>query len=274
MKRVISKCCTVGLAACFAMAVFTGCSQQKAEEEPVVEEKPSYDLVIGVESSEVVDLPIKNDTEQAIVGFQFKSVDTEEYSANVMSADQTWEAGQIADIFFEGVAVAEKAAQSSEASHTAQENTAAESEESAAAADLLLNEVYDLQLTTADGATIVLHQLNLTGLVGKQDLAIRYDATSGLGYMTYLDDDAEVSTLESEQQIAAQAQAEAEAAAAAEAEAEAEAAAEAERQAQSSRSSGGYSSGGYDSVSSGSGGGSAPSQTEDTCINPDDLALN
>lgn len=274
MKNIIRTLAIMGTAACFAVVGLVGCSQQEAvEEEPAIEEQPSYDLVIGAESDSVVDLPIKNDTEQSIVGVQFKLMDAPEYSANIMTADQVWEAGQTADIFFEGVAVDEETALPEEESNAAQ-NEAATADEAAADA-LLLTEVYDLQLTMVDGSVIVLHQMNLVGLAGMQDMVVKYDATSGLGYLIYQDDGSEVSTLESEQRIAAeQTQAEAEAAAAAEA-AEAEAAAEAERQAQASRSFGGGNSRSYDSVSSGSGsGGGAPSQAEDTCINPDDLALN
>lgn len=279
MKNIVRKLTVASIAACFAALGLAGCAQQSAEEEPAIEEQqPAYDLVIGIESDEVVDLPIKNQTEQAIVGLQFKLTDAAEYSANVMAADQVWEAGQTADVFFEGVAVEEEMVDPE--ANEAEEAAAEEASETGE--PLLLNEVYDVQLTAADGTVFALHQLSLTGLANAEDIAVSYDAATGFGYLTYLEDGAEVSTLESEQHIAdaaaAVAQAEAEAAAAAQAEAEAQAQAEAEaaaaQQSRSSSYSSGSGSGGYDSVSSGSGSGSAPAQREDTCIDPDDLALN
>ncbi len=286
MKNIMRKVAVVGVAACFAAVGLVGCGQQEeAQEEPAIEEQqPAYDLVIGAESEEVVHLPVLNGTEQSIVGMQFKLIDAPEFSANIMATDQVWEAGQTADIFFDGVAVEEEGVPQDgegEADEAAVEDAMVEASE--AGTDFLLNEVYDIQFTTADGTAIVLHQLSLTGLANAADIKLMYDAASGFGYLTYMENDAEVSTLESEQHIAAAAaavaQAEAEAVAAAEAEAAAQAEAEAAA-AQQSRSRQSYSggsgsySGGYDSVSSGSGGGSAPSQTEDACINPDDLALN
>lgn len=279
MKNIVRKLTVASIAACFAALGLAGCAQQPAEEELAIEEQqPAYDLVIGTESDEVVDLPIKNQTEQAIVGLQFKLTDAAEYSANVMAADQVWEAGQTADVFFEGVAVEEETVDPE--ANEAEEAAAEEASETGE--PLLLNEVYDVQLTAADGTVFALHQLSLTGLANAEDIAVSYDAATGFGYLTYLEDGAEVSTLESEQHIAdaaaAVAQAEAEAAAAAQAEAEAQAQAEAEaaaaQQSRSSSYSSGSGSGGYDSVSSGSGSGSAPAQREDTCIDPDDLALN
>lgn len=276
MKSIFRAVAIAGITACVAMVGITGCSQPAAEEE-VVEEQPSYDLVIGTESDGIVNLPIKNGIEQSIVGLQFKLTDAAEYSANVMTADQVWEAGQTADVFFEGVAVEEEAT-STEEDATQNEAIVAASE---AGEDLLLNEVYDVQFTAADGTSFALHQLSLTGLVGMEDITVNYDAATGFGYLTYLENGTEVSSLEAEQGIAdaaaAIAQAEAEAAAAAEAEAEAAAAAEAAAQQSrsSSYSSGsGSSSGSYDSVSTDSGSSSAPAQREDVCIDPDDIDFN
>lgn len=265
MKNIFRAVVVAGVAACFALGGLAGCSQQQEpEEEAIVEEQPAYDLVIGAESDVVVNLPIKNDTEQSIVGLQFKLTDAAEYSANIMAADQVWEAGQTANIFFEGVTLEEEVATPEESD--AQNEAVIEASETGE--DLLLNEVYDMQFTTADGAAFALHQLSLMGLAGAEDIAVKYDPATGFGYFTYMENGAEVSTLEAEQAIAdvaaAVAQAEAEAAAAAEAQAAAEA--EAAAAAQQSRSYS-YSSG------SGSGSGSAPAQREDTCINPDDLAL-
>ncbi len=272
MKNIIRTLAIMGTAACFAVVGLVGCSQQEAvEEEPAIEEQPSYDLVIGAESDSVVDLPIKNDTEQSIVGVQFKLMDAPEYSANIMTADQVWEAGQTADIFFEGVVVEVEGSMPD--SEEVQNETVVGASETGE--DLLLNEVYDVQFTASDGTLFVLHQLSLTGLVGVEDIAVKYDAATGFGYLTYLENEAEVSTLESEQHIAdaAAAVAQAEAEAAAEAEARAQAEAEAAAAAQQSHSySYGSGSGGYDSVSNNSGS-SAPAQREDTCIDPDDLAL-
>lgn len=281
MRHIIRKAVVAGIAACFATVGLVGCGQQEEaiEEEPIVEEQPVYDLVIGAESEEVVDLPITNDTEKTIVGLQFKLTDAADFSANVMTADQAWEQGQTADIFFEGVAIEEEPI--SEGGEGA-DDQAAQDEAADADEALLLNETYDLQLTTSDGGSIVLHQLSLTGLMGAQDITLKVDPVSGLGYITYLEEDAEVSTLEGEQAIAAAAaeaaEAEAEAAAQAAAEAGAEAAAQ-RSQSSTSYSSGSSSSSGsgsssYDSVSSSSTSSSAPTQTEDTCIDPDDLALN
>lgn len=273
MKNIFRAFTAMGIVACFAVMGLVGCSQQEAvEEEPAIEEQPSYDLVIGTESDSVVDLPIKNDAEQSIVAVQFKLMDAAEYSANIMAADQVWEAGQTADIFFEGVAVETEDPMPS--GEEAQNETVVEASETGE--DLLLNEVYDVQFTASDGTVFALHQLSLTGLISVEDIAVKYDAATGFGYLTYLENGTEISTLESEQHVAdvaaAVAQAEAEAAAEAEAQAaqaEAEAAAAAAQQSRSSS----YSSGGYDSVSNKSGS-SAPAQREDTCIDPDDLALN
>ena len=275
MKSITRILTVAGISACLAATGLVGCSQQEetVEEEPVVveEQQPSYDLVIGTESDDVVNLPITNDTDLTIVGLQFKSVGAAEYSANVMASDQAWEPGQVADVFFEGVALGEDG-EADDASSNALAAASASGE------DLLLSDVYDVQFTAVGGSAFVLHQLSLASLVDTEDLAVNYDAISGLGYLTYMEDGAQASTLEAEQAIAdeaaAIAQAEAEAAAA---EAAAQAAAEAEAAAQQSKSSNGGSgskSSGYDSTTSGSGSGSTPAQREDYCIDPDDVLLN
>lgn len=273
MKSISRILTAAGISACVAMMGLVGCSQpQQAEEPPAVEEQqPSYDLIIGTESDDVVNLPIKNDTDLTIVGLQFKSVGEAEYSANVMASDQAWEPGQTADVFFEGVSLGEDG-DDAEADGSSSDALAAAS---ASGEDLLLSDVYDVEFTAADGSAFVLHQLDLESLAGTEDVAVNFDATSGLGYLTYVEDGSQASTLETEQAIAdeaaALAQAEAEAAAAA---AEAEAAAQAAAQQSKSTGSGsGSKSGGYDSVSSGSGSGSSPSQRQDSCVNPDDLAI-
>lgn len=193
-----------GLVAASAVCFFTviglvGCVQQTTEERPVIEERSSYDLVIGAESAEVVNLSIGNGTGLSIVGLQFKLTDSVEYSANVMTAEQIWEAGQMADVFFEGAAIEEEGIvpEDSEAQYKA----AAEASE--AREDLLLSEIYDVQLTAVDGTVFALHRLSLTGLMGAENIAINYDAATGYGYLTYLEDGIEVGTLESEQHMAA-----------------------------------------------------------------------
>lgn len=216
MKSIFRVVAMAAIVACFAGLGLAGCAPQQqeaqeAEEEPLIEEGPAYDLIVGTENDSVVDIPIKNGTDQPIVGLQFKLTDAAEYSANVMAADQVWEAGQTADVFFEGVSVEETAV--SEGDDAQEEAIIAASE---TGVDLLLNEVYDVQFTTADGSTFELHQLSLMGLAATEDIVVHYDAATGFGYLTYTEDGVEVSTLEGEQAVtdaaAAVAQAEARAA--------------------------------------------------------------
>lgn len=281
MRSIAKKILAFGLAGCMAVVGLAGCSQPQAEEEApaaVEEEQPTYDLIIGAEDDAVVNFPMTNGIESVITGLQVKDVASADFSANLMTSGQEWEPGQIADVFFAGVLITDAedgAADSSAASSAAgTSGTAAASDAADAAAleDLILNASYDLQLTMADGTTAVLHQLNLGSLMDAEDITIAVDAASGAAYLTYVEDDASASTLDAELQLIAEQ--EAALAAAAEAEAAAAAAAQNANQSQSSGSGG---DGSYDSIapSGGSGsGGSAPSQSEDACVAPDDLVFN
>ncbi len=264
-------------AACAAALALVGCSAGVQEEAPEPE-APVYDMVIGQESPDTANLLIENETGRSIVGIQVKAVDATDLGPNVMAEDQVWDNGLVADVFFDGVAAPSQDLDASEGEATssgAQEADASESGEAsddASAEEVLLSPVYDVHITYQDETTSDLHQLNLASLMSAENVMLRIDPASGITYLTYVQNGEEASTLMFEQQLvaeaeaAAQAQAEAEAAAAAEAEAEAQAAA------RTSRSSRGSGSGGYDSVDSGSY--SAPSQTEDSCVNVDELAFN
>lgn len=283
MRSIAKKILEFGLAGCMAVVGLAGCSQPQAVEQPaaVEEEQPTYDLIIGAEDAAVVNFPMTNGTESVITGLQVKDVASADFSANLMTSSQEWEPGQVADVFFAGVLIADAedgAADSSAASSAAGAASGAAAASDAADVtaleDLILNASYDLQLTMADGTTAVLHQLNLGSLMNAEDITIAVDAASGAAYLTYVEDDASASTLDAELQLIAEQEAALAAAAEAEAAAAAVTAAQTANQSQSSGSGGG---GSYDSVapSGGSGsGGSAPSQSEDACVAPDDLVFN
>lgn len=308
MKNAFKRIVVFGVAVCLASFGLAGCAQQTAQEEaaPVAEEQPSFDLIIGTEDEAVVSVPFANGTDQPISGVQVKATSEETFSPNLMEASQLWEPEQVANIFFAGVMVADAQGAASDASSSSISSSAAGAASSATssaaattvssssasasaddATDLLLNDSYDIQFTEQDGTAFVLHQLVLSSLAEAEELVVNVDPVSGLGYLTFVEGGEDVSTLAAEEEIAAQAaamQEQAEAQAAIQAEAEA-AAAEAAKQ--SSGSGSGSSSGGsYDSVgSSGSGSGSAsgsgssggsskPSQSEDSCVAPDDLIFN
>lgn len=282
------KTIALALAGCMAFFGLSACSSQQGpeQEEAEIVEEPTCELVIGNEDVEVVNFPMTNGTDKTITGLQVKGVEEEAFSANLMRADQAWEPNQTADVFFADVIFEGGAskADGAEASSSSKNDSSSSSTSSGASAlpadDLVMNEAYDLQFTESDGTIFVLHQLVLASLADAEDITVNIDPASGQAYLAYVEEGDGATTLEAEKQIAAaeaaaaQAEAEAQAQAAAEA-----AAAEAAKQSQSNGSSGsGSRSGGYDSVGQGSGGsgsgGSVPAQSEDNCIDPDDIVLN
>lgn len=294
MRSVAKKMLAFGLAGCMAVMGLAGCSQPQAEETSaaVEEEQPAYDLVIGTEDDAVVHLPVTNGTDGAITGVQVKDVASADYSANLMEPGQVWESGQVADVFFAGVLVdevtvdgdAKEGEEGGASDSSAAAAAAAETEsvaddaaaiEAALLDDIILLPMFDVQITMADGSAVVLHQLTLGTLMYAEDIAINVDAESGAAYLTYVENGSSASTLIAELQVIAEEEALAQEAAEAEA-AAAAAAAQSASQPKSSGSGGGS----YDSVApsgggSGSGsGGSAPSQSEDSCVSPDDLIFN
>lgn len=281
------KAIALALAGCMAFFGLSACSSQQEpeQEEAEIVEEPAYELVIGNEDAEVVNLPMTNGTDKTITGLQVKGVEEEAFSANLMRADQAWEPNQTADVFFadvifEGGASKADGAESSSSSKVDSSSSSISSEASALPADdLVMNEAYDLQFTESDGTIFVLHQLVLASLADAEDITVNIDPESGQAYLAYVEEGDAATTLEAEKQIAAAEAAAAQAEAEAQAQAAAEAAAEAAKQSQSKGPSGsGSRSGGYDSVGQGSGGsgsgGSAPAQSEDNCIDPDDIVLN
>lgn len=183
----------------------TGCSQQAAKDETITEvtpaqeeSAPSNGPMVDAEDSGAISLSIKNDTGKTITAVQFKSTDATEYSANIMTDDQTWEPGQVTALFFGGTALEEVVEPASEDAMDA-----AAIEASRTGEPLMLNDVYDMQFTTTDGIVFSLHQLSLTGLSSVENIAVSYDAASGLGYLTYSENGVEESTLEGERHTAA-----------------------------------------------------------------------
>lgn len=205
MRSPIFTAMISGVTIFLLVAGITGCSQQTAKEEITAEETPtqkestpSSDLMIGVEDDEAIALSIKNNTDKTITDVRFKSTDAAEYSSNIMIDNQTWESEQVATLSFEGTAL-------EEITEPADEHAmdAAAIEASRTGEPLILNDVYDIQFTTADGAVFSLHQLSLTGLSSVENIAVNYDATSGFGYLTYSENGVEESTLEGERHTAA-----------------------------------------------------------------------
>lgn len=205
MRSPIFTAMISGVTIFLLVAGITGCSQQTAKKEITAEETPtqkestpSSDLMIGVENDEAIALSIKNDTGKTITDVRFKSTDAAEYSSNIMIDNQTWESEQVATLSFEGTALEEITEPTDEHAMDA-----AAIEASRTGEPLILNDVYDIQFTTADGAVFSLHQLSLTGLSSVENIAVNYDATSGFGYLTYSENGVEESTLEGERHTAA-----------------------------------------------------------------------
>lgn len=258
----------VGLACCMTCGLLAGCSsnepQAQSDETPVIEEAPAYELTIGEDADGALPLIIENDTGKAVTAVSVSLVGTEGDSTSLKMSEKQWAAGQTAGLFLQ-------AAQGT--------GNAAESSSSAAdAGDVVLNEAYDVTLTLEGDMVYTLHQVVPSTLGNVTDTAVHVDEEGAVAYLTYKEGDAEVSTHESELQVAAEAQlaAEKEAQAAAEAENAAALQAEAERQAAAQGNAsniganGGTSTGGgYDTV--GNSGGNT-SQGEDSCV--DDLILN
>lgn len=290
-------------AACLTALALSGCSSPAQEEE--VPEEPSYDILIGVEAPDDVHVLMTNGMEQPITGIQFMPVGGTDFSANLMTADQVWESGSVADVYFDGVSAqgsSEDASDDQQANVASADDAATNDEDENAeqAADTQIQPLYDVRITCQDAASFDLHQIDLAALMSVEDIQLKHDAESNIAYLAFKANGTEVNTLEAEKGIIA-AVAEAEAAAAAEAEAEAEAEAAAAASYSSSRSSGSSysydssssdsssyedsssdssstdsgsvsSSGGYDSA--GSDASSAPSQSVDSCVDVSQLEFN
>lgn len=292
MKFTLKKIATIGLTICLATIGLAGCSSSSEEKqsagEPMPEEQqPHYDLVIGTESETTANLVLENGTNQNITGIQLKETDSPEYQENLMTATQVWKPGQLANVFFDGVSLDSNAevpenetTVSSSATSASQTSSASDRTPDNIVDDLIFNIVYDIQFTTDDGSAFVLHQMVLTNLTEVEDAKVCFDAESGLGYLVYLEDGSEVETLEAEKQVLAaaeQAAAEAQAQADAQAQAQSSAATSAStsNNASGSTSAGAGTSTTYDSVSSTSGtSSSSPSQSEDVCIEENDIVFN
>lgn len=268
----------LAIAALSALAL-SGCSSE-----------PSYDIVLGDKDNAANEMTVQNSTGQEITSVKVAvtgSEDSDEYLN-----DGTWEADKTALLCVPEIEMPV---------------SDVPAEEGNDAADVELRDTFDITLTTGDSTEYTLHQVSVEGMKDVKNAAVCI-SDGGLAYLTYTEDDNEVSTLEAETAIKEQADAEAkaaeeaaaaEAAAKAQAEAEAKAAEEAAAKAAAqkasssnssssssksssasssssnsssskSSSSGSSSSGSSSSGSSGSGN---VSQDEDVCIDPDDVVL-
>ncbi len=254
MKKGVTR--GVVLASCFVLmlAFCVGCG---AKEEFVA---------IGSSDNGAIELSVNNTTGKTVTEVSAKTSAGTEYKALSFEEGSTsWEADKKAHIYIRPTDFG--ASQSSGS--------------------------FDFRLTCSDGTIMTLHAVDVDALKEVGDLALAYDKSEALGYLTYTDKNGTaVNTLESEKSVvaaekaakeAAEAQAKADAEAKAQAEAKAKAQAEAEAQAQATASasvaaaqtadtgttssSDGYS---YDSSSSdssdSSSSGSGASQTEDQCV--------
>ena len=254
MKKKVTR--GVVLASCFVLmlAFCVGCG---AKEEFVA---------IGSSDNGAIELSVNNTTGKTVTEVSAKTSAGTEYKALSFEEGSTsWEADKKAHIYIQSTDFG--ASQSSGS--------------------------FDFRLTCSDGTIMTLHAVDVDTLKEVGDLALAYDKSEALGYLTYTDKNGTaVNTLESEKSVvaaekaakeAAEAQAKADAEAKAQAEAKAKAQAEAEAQAQAAASasvaaaqtadtgttssSDGYS---YDSSSSdssdSSSSGSGASQTEDQCV--------
>lgn len=221
----------------------SSCSQpeepQELQEAADAEEEPQEDiLVIGKETVNAIQVEATNTTGKEIVDIAIKDSSQEEYPDSLMNADQVIGDEQKVLIYFEPEATEEK------------------KEEEGRAADLILRDLFSVQITFDDESLVELHDLNFEEI---SDIKFCL-SEEGVGYLEYLTSEGEKeNTLEFEKGLLAEQEAAAKAAEEARAAEEAQAA---EEQYDYS-----YDYGTYDDSSEGSSG----SQDEDQCV--DDLVL-
>lgn len=260
--KAVAALFTAALVSVFLLA-FSGCSQT---------------LTIGSDTDGAVKIDAKNETGQAITAVAAKSSLAQEFS-EALEQQGDWANDTSATLYLDPTIIEV----SSEAAAEGQNGTVTEE------SDVVLEPRMDIQITTADGMTYELHQLNASDI---KDATFKID--NGTAYLIYtsIATGQEVNTLEAELAYQEQVKAAAEAAAAAEqAKADAEKAAndttsdttkksdsssnKSSSSSNSSSSGSGSSktSGSSDSSSGGSSSGSgSASSGEDVCV--DDLILN
>lgn len=285
-----------------ALSGLAACASEEPVEEPTPVEEEAELRAIGKPSDGAIEIIALNDTGKDITGVAIKTSGEEAFGASLISEKEKIEDGEKVQLYLpvkesavdaategsgEGANVGANASANSNAAGSASSGAAAGSNavESAAtdaanpANDVILRTLYDVSLTFDDESTAVLHNINLDEL---EEVTVLL-AKEGIAYITYETDSGKTeSTLETEKALkeaadaAAQAQAEAEAAAAA---AAAQAQAEAEAAAAAAASQNSYDYGySYDTGSSGgytdNSGSYSGSQTEDSCVDSNDLVFN
>lgn len=171
-------------------------------------------LVIGTQNDNSLSMVFRNDTGKDIIGVSAKQSGNAEvqFGANMIADGSTWTSGTGAQIFVD----------SFDAEGTASDDT-----------QVQLRGAYDIQVTYSDQTASTLHGVTFGEA---SEVSVKIDAESGLGYITYVQDNSEASTLEAEKSVKQQ-EDEAAAAAAAQAKAAEEEAKAAEVQKSSSQSS-------------------------------------
>lgn len=252
----------VAFALSFCLLIFSGCAQTFA---------------IGTDSSDAVKISAKNETGQAITAVATK-VSSAESFGDPLEQQSDWANDVSAELYLVQVSV----------EATAQETTETPNATVTAQEDLIVEPRTDIQITTADGMTYDLHQLNLEDI---KDATFKIE--NGTAYLVYtsIASGEEVNTLDAELAYQEQVKAAAQAQQQDDPDASVKAASSADDQSSSasgtksssnkstssgsgSSSSSGSSSGSSGSSSSGSSSGSSGSASsgEDVCV--DDLVLN
>lgn len=266
-----------GLMACTAEEV-----QEPAEVEETIEQR-----IIGKPSEDALELLVENATGSDIVEVAIKESSQEEYGDPLITKKDTIEDGETVLVYIPQSVLGNKDASNSEvdasdegkdaaesASQSDTETDASTEDASSHIDDIVLRTLYNIELTLDDDTVVELHNINLDEL---DEVAICL-SDDGLAYIEYENDKGKKeSTLETERALKEAAQAEAEAAAAAEAQAQAEAEAaaaqaQAEAEAAAAASVPSYQ---YDyGYSSGDTGSYSGSQSEGSCVDPNDLVFN
>lgn len=270
---------TVWAIACMAIPfALAGCSSQ---ENSSVSDEPIEEIVtIGTESENAMAMEFENATGKNIVEVHISAITASADNAGAKEADATDKEAAATTGPDKGLLMEDVWADGKVARISYQAEAAAPVQpvgENADAADVVLNDMYNVQLVFSDATEVTLHNVSFKE---SDRVVVHIDEESGLGYLTFKQDDGEASTLEAEKAMK-QAAEEAKAAAEATAQAEAEAKAAAEAEASAAEAANTYSSEEYvyeepvyDTSSNGDTGssGSNASQSEDQCV--DDLVFN
>ncbi|MEY8258463.1 hypothetical protein AAK706_12105 [Erysipelotrichaceae bacterium 66-17] len=151
-------------------SVMIGCSQQeepKTEVKEPVEEEKKYDLTIGKQSDDALEVVLKNETGLTIKNLQITGniKEDDNYSDNLLAKDEELKEGETAQWFY----------------------VPEDSE----------NKTFDIKIGFDDDSSVILHDFSFENIDSEAVLHV----DNGIGYITYTDKDKqEVSTLDAEKE--------------------------------------------------------------------------